>query len=177
MTTVNGDPRSATWVLNEVDGNKFASVESMYYYYHDDYMFTAPIEMKAGVEYTLKFKIGASAKSPTTWDYSSEPAVKVPVPFELGVSLANEANAGSLVEPELLSIKYVSDDENEGVFEERTAKFSVESDGIYYISFFEKTSNYFFQNIALRIDDIEITAHIPHPCCNNRPDRSSGRKG
>ncbi len=163
MTTVNGDPRSATWVLNEVDGNKFASVESMYYYYHDDYMFTAPIEMKAGVEYTLKFKIGASAKSPTTWDYSSEPAVKVPVPFELGVSLANEANAGSLVEPELLSIKYVSDDENEGAFEERTAKFSVESDGIYYISFFEKTSNYFFQNIALRIDDIEITAIYPTP--------------
>ena len=87
----------------------------------------------------------------------------MPVPFELGVSLANEANAGSLVEPELLSIKYVSDDENEGVFEERTAKFSVESDGIYYISFFEKTSNYFFQNIALRIDDIEITAIYPTP--------------
>lgn len=156
---VNGRGDSPAWTIGADGDNKFAQVESKYYYTHDDYLFTAPIEMKAGVAYTLKFKLSSSAVSPNYWDYSSGTGVEKPRPFEMTVSLADKA-AGDAQMTELKAVEYVA--EKAGEPSEYTAEFSVENDGTYYISFFDKSS-YFLQEIALRVDDIEITSVVATP--------------
>ena len=46
-----------TWKPGEIDGNKCAVVDVISGTKHDYALFTAPMTLRAGVNYTLKFKI------------------------------------------------------------------------------------------------------------------------
>ncbi|MDE6098236.1 MAG: hypothetical protein K2G24_05050, partial [Muribaculaceae bacterium] len=133
---------------------------SRYYFQHDDYLFTAPLELVKGATYTLKFKIGANAVAGTYWE-NGEQKTRA---FEMSVLLAKEQNNSeeSLLEPELSTVTYISDTETAGAFKEYSVDFKVEADGVYSIAFFDK-STHFLQDIAFRLDDIEITGVFPTP--------------
>ena len=163
---INKSGDSPAWALAEKDGNKYAVMEAKYYYDHDDYLISAPLDLKAGKEYTLRFKTALSAESPTYWDYSTGSAMQIPRPFVLDVYLTkgHSAAESDKVAPSITDgLEITATAEEAATFTEHEYKFSVEEGGTYNICFADTKSAYFLQNIALWLDDVELTADFATP--------------
>lgn len=156
---------SPRWTLGETDGNKYVEIEAKYYNTHDDYLFSGPIEFAKGVKYTLKFKLAATAASPTYYDWSTGVSVEKQRPFVLSVFLTKGQSheEADRITPALGDdIEFTCTQENVGVFAEQTISFTVAETGVYNVCFLDK-SEWYLLNISLRLDDIEITAEYPKP--------------
>ena len=159
----NNEAGGPEWEIGGNDENKYAEITSKYYWEHNDYLFSAPIEFEAGISYTLKFKIATSAVSPTYYDWTTSSSIYRA--FNLDVMLTNgqSADAADKVASLGEQIDFVCDNaEKVGVFEDKTIQFTVAESGTYNICFLDK-STYFLSDISLYLDDVEVTANYPTP--------------
>lgn len=157
---------SPAWTLAEEEDNKFAMLDTKYYYDHDDYLITAPLDLKAGKEYTLRFKTALSAASPTYWDYSTGTGVETPRPFILDVYLTKGHSAAETdkVAPAIAeNLEITATEEDARTFSVHEYKFSVQENGTYNICFADTKSSYFLSGVALWLDDVELTTDIATP--------------
>lgn len=113
-------------------------------------LFTAPVYLYAGVEYTLKFKIASNR-------------TYVKVPYNIFLSKSQSDNESDFVTPYIKeSFSYAPTSYNEvNVFVPQEMTFTAPESGIYAIGFKDMGTS--TQTNTISLDDIEITGIVPVP--------------
>lgn len=138
------------WQIVDLDGNKCLRLAYQYYQAVRDHIFTAPMQLYAGVPYTLKFKVKCAVAG-------ERPELRV------NLSKSQTSNTSDYIYPWITSrIDYLSNEENVGEFTELSYDFTVEESGVYSIDFFD-TTNSWTENQYIYLDDIEVTGVFPVP--------------
>ncbi len=140
-----------TWKHGEIDGNKCAVVDVISGTKHDYALFTAPMTLRAGVNYTLKFKIACSATYASTG---------MRIFLSKSQSINENDNIYPFIDPNLSFQIFDANDANK--FKEQTYSFTAPEDGTYSVGFYETFGNR-FDSQSIFIDDIEVTGIFPYP--------------
>lgn len=145
---LNDKPSSNTWVLDDDgNGNKFVSVTGHYPENRDDYLFTAPLALKSGITYTLKFKIANDSPSDN-------------IQLRIFLSRTQSRDENSYLKPYINpNFDFSPGEAGAGVFAEQSMTFTVEESGDYCLGFYD--FGLFYTNNTISIDDIEVTAEVP----------------
>lgn len=140
---INDRADTNTWELVKGDdGNGYVSVKGKYPFNRDDYLFTAPLALEAGIEYTLDFKVANSS--------SSEPAQ-----LSVFLSRAQSASEDAFVKPYLIpELTFTATEGEEGEFVGWSVKFTVGESGAYCLGFHDFGA--YYSNNAVSIDDIRL---------------------
>ncbi len=139
------------WKPGEIDGNKCAVVDVISGTKHDYALFTAPMTLRAGVNYTLKFKIAYGATYASTG---------IRIFLSKSQSINENDNIYPFIDPNLSFRIFDANDTNK--FKEQTYSFTAPEDGTYSIGFYETFGNR-FDSQSIFIDDIEVTGIFPCP--------------
>lgn len=142
---------SQTWKLGEMNGNKCAEVAGIASTKHDYTLFTAPVKLTAGTEYTLRFGLAVSAAYYQT-------GIRVFLSKEQNM---NDENAITpYIAPNLGLSVWNPDDANK--LKEYSYQFTVEEDGVYSVGFYDFASDR-SGAYSIYLDNIEITGKLPVP--------------
>lgn len=145
FTVIDLDPGTNTWRLDHsADGHGCISVTGANYNNHRDYLFTAPLQLSAGVKYHLDFGIAASNTFNST---------------QLSIFLAHQPTADSeqFITPYIednLSLTMEADQVN--VFQPQSYTVEVARNGVYYIGFYDFADYYVMNTVSL--DSLSLTA-------------------
>jgi len=180
----NNDANSPQWEIKKLDGdnNQYAEIAHKYYGQHNDYLFTSPINFYKGVTYTLKFKIASSIKTPEKYEQLSDGKWGyVPVPYDLTIFLTrNQSEKEEDKVADIQNIQYSCTAEDAGKFIEQTMTFTPQENGVFNIAFLENTArlyDVYNSELALRLDDIEISAEFPTPAAISDLTAEQAEKG
>lgn len=136
---------SGKWELATVDGSAVLQSYSNPVWQRHDYAYLPPISLKAGVDYTVSFKVAAYRTA-----YAESTA-------KMQVLIANEPTTDSeaytvLENAEIVSVK------DEYVWNEYSIPVTVEADGNYNIGFADIASAMYTAYYFLNVKDITVTA-------------------
>lgn len=143
-TQIDLDPSTPSWQLTDIDGGKCLSIKGEREVNHRDYLFSAPIELKASTVYTLSMKMSKAA-----------PNAAVQLRVFLSRSATDDNSA--FVTPYIAPNTNISIPASEpGAFVDREFTFSVDESGVYYLGLYDFSMRWDANEIF--IDDIRITA-------------------
>ncbi len=145
---VDMEPGTNSWILasDPDSGNKYLEVKGGNSAKRSDYVFTAPISFKAGIEYTLRIKVANSSSSEN-------------MQLRVFLSRSQTSADGDFIRPYIapnINVQLPAD--QVGTFEQREMTFTLEEDGDFFLGFYDFTT--YWNSNAIRIDDIEITLPV-----------------
>ena len=153
-----GNTNLHVWELGEFDGQKCMTLEKQSYWAQSANLYTCPMSFMAGVEYTLKFKIGASTPNALTTDYMKEMYV---AKFKV-MLVKNQSKAEGDVVADIDNDVQYSISDNDAKFIEKTMTFTVPANGVYSVAFTDNETS-LYTTMTMALDDIELTAKYPTP--------------
>ena len=149
-TNLQNTRPSESWKLSVNDGEKFLECYKQAYFYQSDFAYLPPVELKAGVNYSISFKGVATTDAWGT--YSAN----------LGVVIADRPS-GTTDEYKLLNSYDIVPQRGAFDWNEYTVDFTVEKDGTYNLGFRAWDQTDLYGNYSVGVKDIAVSARFVIP--------------